>query len=83
MTPPPHVRWSEDRADLIGSPHDIRRRLAAQQAGELSQSGTRRSATQPEAAFSWVEGADADPTIPAKTTGPRSPRSLWADRWQR
>ena len=74
MTPPRRVRWAEESADLIGSPQDLQKRMAAHQVEALGQSGT-----QPERASS----SDAQPTIPAKTCSPRSPRSLWVDKWQR
>ncbi len=83
MTRRLRVGFSEEGADLIGSPQYIRKRLAAHQARGLSQSGTHRSATQPESALSGVAVFDVEQTTPAKTSSPRSPRSLWADKWQR
>ena len=84
MTQPPRVRWSDDRADLVGSPRNLQKRYAAYQAGGLSQQETGQPATQPDPTLSSGENANQEPSsILAKMSSPRCSRTLWADKWQR
>lgn len=84
MTQPPHVRWSDDRADLIGSPRNLQKTRAAYQVGGLGQRATDQSASQPEPpSISANNASQGSGNISAKTASPRSPRTLWADKWQR
>jgi len=84
MNQQPRVRWSDNSASIVGSPRYIQEQLVAYQARGLGQQETGRSARQPEPASSSGEIANQEPrNMRALTPSLRSPRSTWADKWQR
>lgn len=84
MNQQPPVRWSENSAAVVGSPQNIQEKLAAYQARGWGQQEGGRLARQPEPALSSGVGANQKPShTRALTPSLRSPRSTWADKWQR
>ena len=84
MNQQPHVRWSDNSASIVGSPRYMQETLAAYRARGWGQQETGRSARQPEPALSSGEIANQEPrNTRALTSNLRSPRSTWADKWQR
>ena len=81
MNQQPRVRWSDDGAAIVGSPQNLQEKLIAYEARRWGQQqAADRSARQPEPTSSSPGGiADQD----AMTPRLRSPRSTWADKWQR
>jgi hypothetical protein len=85
MNQQPRVRWSDDGAAIVGSPQNIQEKLAAYQARRWAQQDADRLARQPEPVSSSSGGiANQEPRdTRALTPRLRSPRSMWADKWQR
>ena len=83
MNQQPHVRWSDDSAAVVGSARNIQEKLAAYQARGWGQQETDRSARQSEPAISEGITNQESRNTRALTSNLRSPRSTWADKWQR
>jgi hypothetical protein len=85
MNQQPRVRWADNSADIVGSPRNIQEKLSAYQArGWGPQETSRSSARSPEPALSSEGIANQEPSYGrAPTPSLRSPRSNWADKWQR
>jgi len=84
MNQQPRVRWSDNSADIVGSPRYIQEKLVAYQTRGLGQREPGRLARQPDPALTSTGIANREPT----TTGAPTPslshsRSTWADKWQR
>ena len=80
----PRVRWSDNSADVVGSPQNIQKRLAAYQARGWGLQETGRPAWKSEPALHSGEMADQETrNLPALAPSLRSSRSTWADKWQR
>ena len=84
MNQQPRPRWPDNSADVVGSPRNIQKRLAAYQARGWGLSETGRPARESEPAFISGEMADQETrNSPALAPSLRSSRSMWADKWQR
>jgi hypothetical protein len=85
MNQQPRVRWADDSADIVGSPRNTQEKLSAYQArGWGPQETSRSSARTPEPSSSSGGIANQEPSnMLAPTPSLRSPRSTWADKWQR
>jgi len=80
MNQQPRVRWSDDGAAIVGSPQNLQEKFAAYEARRWGQQAADGSVRQPEPTSSSPGGiANQD----AMTPRLRSPRSTWADKWQR
>ena len=77
----PHVSWSDNSANIIGSRRYIQEKLAAYQAWRRGQQATGGSARQPEPGLISRGSANQEPkNTRALTASLRSPESTWADK---
>jgi len=84
MNQQPRIRWSDNSASLIGSARYIQEKLVAYQTRGVGRQSAGRTAGQSEPASSAGGDAKTDPRqTDEPTPGLRSPRSAWADKWQR
>jgi hypothetical protein len=85
MNQKPRVRWADNSADIVGSPRNIQEKLSAYEArGWGPQQTSRSSARLPEPSSSSGGITNQEPSnTHAPTPSLRSPRSTWADKWQR
>jgi len=84
MNQQPRVRWSDNSADVLGSPRNIQKRLAAYQARGWGQQKTGWWAEQREPTVISGGIANQEPrNTGALAPSVRSSGSMWADKWQR